>query len=102
VPQPKRVGNEQMISERGTPMASDIQTDKLFTLADLCRAIAAQRVPHTLRDGCYQVSVRDARRLAAGREHDAAAVDGDAGSWLHHLAAAMPVVASRSEMSSPS
>jgi hypothetical protein len=91
-----------MTSERETPMASDIWTDKPFTLADLCRAIAEQRVPHTVRDGCYQVSLRAARRLAADRGPAAAAVDADADTWLLHLAAAEHCAASLSEMGSPS
>ena len=60
-------------------MASDTRTDGRLTIADLCRALVENRIPHTLRDGSYQLSHRDLRRLAvAHTEHAANALDATA------------------------
>jgi hypothetical protein len=34
-----------------------------LTIADLCEAIAEHEIPYTLRDGQYQLTGRDLRRL---------------------------------------
>ena len=52
-------------------MASDSRKpNDALTIADLCEAIAEHEVPYTLRDGQYQLTGRDLRRLR--RAQDAA------------------------------
>jgi len=89
-----------MTIERETTMASDTYTDTHVTFADLCRAIAEQRIPHTLRDEHYCISARDLRLLAEGQgcgeEHTGADL------WLDLLSTPDPCAANLSEMSSPS
>jgi hypothetical protein len=48
-------------------MATDTRREKSLTLADLCEAIADDRLSYTLRDGEYEVSALDLRRFR--RDH---------------------------------
>jgi hypothetical protein len=48
-------------------MATDTRADKQLTIADLCQAIAEDEVAYTLRDGEYQVSGAELRRLRRGQ-----------------------------------
>ncbi len=50
-------------------MASDSRKlNDALTIADLCEAIAEHEVPYTLRDGQYQLTGRDLRRLRRAQD----------------------------------
>ena len=51
-------------------MASDTRKQQHLTMADLCQAIAAGQVQYSVKDGHYQVTRGELRRLRAVREHE--------------------------------
>lgn len=48
-------------------MATDARATKRLTVAELCQAIEDRDVPFTVRDGHYELSVRELRRLQRDR-----------------------------------
>ena len=48
-------------------MATDTRATKQLTMAELCQAIEDRDVPFTVRDGQYELSVRELRRLQRER-----------------------------------
>jgi hypothetical protein len=58
-------------------MATDIRNGKPLTIADVSQAIAAGRISYRVREGAYEITALDIRRMRRGdrRTHSAIAAD---------------------------
>ena len=51
-------------------MATDTRKQRHLTMANLCQAIEAGQVQYSIKDGYYQDTRGELRRLRAVREHE--------------------------------
>lgn len=63
-------------------MADGTRAAKQLTIADLCLAIEGREAPFTVRDGRYELSVREVRRLQRRRAGNGPHHDSPLGAFI--------------------